>query len=112
MDQVARQKPAFTARDWAAGASLKARSRIAICRHGFSGARAAAPETILVVGAGLAGLAARNRLREAGKTVIVIEGRAVPGGRVRTIRNYFDDGLYAEAGPNRISDTHFYMLQC
>jgi len=41
----------------------------------------------------------------------VIEARDVPGGRVRTIRNYFDDGLHAEAGPNRISDTHLYMVQ-
>ena len=74
-------------------------------------ARAApAVETILVIGAGLAGLAAAHRLREAGKRVIVIEARGVPGGRVRTIRNTFDDGLFAEAGPNRISDTHEYMI--
>ena len=67
-------------------------------------------ETVLVVGAGLAGLAAAHRLKEAGKRVIVIEARGVPGGRVRTLRGYFDDGLYPELGPNRISDTHVYML--
>ena len=58
----------------------------------------------------MAGLAAAHRLREGGKRVIVVEARDVPGGRVRTIRNYFDDGLHAEAGPNRVSDTHVYMF--
>ena len=71
---------------------------------------APAAETVLVVGAGLAGLAAAHRLKEAGKRVIVIEAREAPGGRVRTLRGYFDDGLYPELGPNRISDTHVYML--
>jgi monoamine oxidase len=72
--------------------------------------RAQDPETVLVVGAGLAGLSAAHRLKEAGKRIILIEARDVPGGRVRTLRNYFDDGLHAELGPNRVSDTHVYML--
>src|ERR1043165_7096082 len=71
---------------------------------------ASSPETILVIGAGLAGLATAHRLREAGKRVIVIEARATPGGRVRTIRGFFNAGLVGEAGPNRISDTHEYMI--
>ena len=66
-------------------------------------------ETILVVGAGLAGLVAAYRLREAGKRVIVIEARAVPGGRVRTVRD-FAGGLYGELGAARIADTHNYAL--
>src|SRR5690349_6659947 len=45
------------------------------------------PETVLVVGAGLAGLAAALRLREARRQVIVVEARNAPGGRVRTLRN-------------------------
>lgn len=65
---------------------------------------------MLVVGAGLAGLAAAHRLKDAGKRVIVIEASGIPGGRVRTLRGYFDGGLYPELGPNRISDTHVYML--
>ena len=72
-------------------------------------APAQSSETILVVGAGLAGLVAAYRLREAGKRVIVIEARAVPGGRVRTVRD-FPDGLYGELGAARIADTHNYAL--
>ena len=66
-------------------------------------------ETILVVGAGLSGLVTAHRLREAGKRVIVIEARGVPGGRVRTVRE-FDGGLYGELGAARIADTHHYAL--
>jgi monoamine oxidase len=66
-------------------------------------------ETILVVGAGLAGLVAAHLLREAGRRVIVIEARDVPGGRVRTVRE-FSGGLYGELGAARIADTHHYAL--
>src|SRR5262245_52223194 len=66
-------------------------------------------ETILVVGAGLSGLVAAHRLREAGKRVIVIEARAVPGGRVRTVRD-FSGGVYGDLGPARIADTHSYAI--
>lgn len=66
-------------------------------------------ETVLVVGAGLSGLVTAHRLREAGKRVIVIEARGVPGGRVRTVRE-FGGGLYGELGAARIADTHHYAL--
>ena len=63
-----------------------------------------------MVGAGLAGLVAAYRLRDAGKRVILIEARDVPGGRVRTLRGYFADGLYGELGAARIAETHEYVL--
>src|SRR2546430_17218432 len=81
----------------------------AIPRTARAAARAAM-ETILVVGAGLAGLCAAHRLREAGKRVIVIEARPVPGGRVRTLRGYFDDGLYAGLGAARVPGRPGYVL--
>ena len=68
------------------------------------------PETVIVAGAGLAGLAAAYRLRETGRRVIVLEARSEPGGRVRTIRAPFDDGVYGEAGAARISDVHHFVL--
>ena len=66
---------------------------------------------VIVVGAGLAGLAAALRLKEAGWEVSVLEARSRPGGRVYTLREPFADGLYAEAGAARIQDTHEYTLR-
>ena len=53
---------------------------------------------VLVLGAGLAGLAAAYELHKAGFDVTVMEARTHPGGRVRTYRDPFSDGLYAEMG--------------
>ena len=53
---------------------------------------------VLVLGAGLAGLAAAYELQRAGFGVTVLEARSRPGGRVRTYRDPFADGLYAEMG--------------
>ena len=57
-----------------------------------------ARKRVVVVGAGLAGLAAAYELDRAGHEVTVLEARSYPGGRVRTLRGQFADGLYAEAG--------------
>ena len=95
-------------RDFLKGAAALAFVPSAVKAAGTTPARA--PETILVAGAGLAGLAAAFRLRDAGKRVILIEARDAPGGRVRTLRGFFDDGLYAELGAARIAETHEYVL--
>jgi monoamine oxidase len=66
---------------------------------------------VIVIGAGLAGLAAALKLRDAGWRVLILEARPRPGGRVHTLRGAFSDGLYADAGAARIQDTHEYTLR-
>jgi monoamine oxidase len=66
---------------------------------------------VLVLGAGLAGLAAARELDSAGFDVTMLEARSRPGGRVHTLREPFSDGLYAEAGAARIQDTHAFTLR-
>ncbi|HKG22838.1 MAG TPA: FAD-dependent oxidoreductase [Blastocatellia bacterium] len=63
------------------------------------------PKNIVVLGGGLAGLAAAYELKLAGHKVTILEARKNPGGRVRTLRN-FSDGLYAEAGPISFPQDH------
>jgi monoamine oxidase len=69
-------------------------------------ARAGAPQRIIVVGAGMAGLSAALQLIEKGHDVTVLEARTRPGGRVFTIREPFADGLYAEGGAMQVFDSH------
>jgi oxygen-dependent protoporphyrinogen oxidase len=52
-------------------------------------------ERIIVVGAGLAGLAAAARLLAAGRNVLVLERAARPGGQIQTFR---EPGLLVELG--------------
>ncbi|MEW6129550.1 MAG: NAD(P)/FAD-dependent oxidoreductase [Acidobacteriota bacterium] len=65
------------------------------------------PKNVVILGGGLAGLAAAYELKKAGHTVTVLEARKQPGGRVRTLRD-FDDGLYAEAGPVAFPESHTF----
>ncbi len=66
---------------------------------------------IAIVGAGMAGLTAALELTRAGHDVLVLEAQARPGGRVRTLRAPFADGLYAEAGAARIPESHDLTLR-
>ena len=61
--------------------------------------------SVLILGAGLAGLAVAYELDKAGFGVSVLEARSRPGGRVRTKRDPFADGLYAEMGAEYV-DAH------
>ena len=63
-------------------------------------------ERVIIVGAGLAGLAAAHELTRAGVDVTVLEARDRPGGRVHTLREPFSDGLYAEEGAFFLPDNH------
>ncbi|MGI9234710.1 MAG: flavin monoamine oxidase family protein [Woeseiaceae bacterium] len=55
-------------------------------------------KTVIVVGAGLAGLAACYELSEAGVNVRLIEQSQRPGGRVKTIRGHFADDAWVDVG--------------
>jgi monoamine oxidase len=58
--------------------------------------------SVVVLGAGLAGLAAARDLETAGATVMVLEARERVGGRVHTLREGFSEGQHAEAGADLI----------
>ncbi len=68
--------------------------------------------SVIVVGAGLAGLAAARELERHGARVMVVEARDRVGGRVHTIRNVFKAGQHAEAGADLIEgeQTHVFEL--
>jgi monoamine oxidase len=73
--------------------------------------RAVVAKKVVVIGAGLAGLAAAYELSQAGHEVTVLEARARPGGRVFTLRGQFADGLYAEAGATNVFDVHQWTIR-
>src|SRR5229473_828028 len=66
---------------------------------------------VIILGAGLSGLAAGLELVSAGHDVTLLEAQLRPGGRIFTLRAPFSDGLYAEAGAGRIPSTHDLTLQ-
>ncbi|HKT80767.1 MAG TPA: NAD(P)/FAD-dependent oxidoreductase, partial [Vicinamibacterales bacterium] len=62
--------------------------------------------SVLVAGAGLAGLAAARDLSAMGAQVTVVEARDRVGGRVLTVRAPFEANQHAEAGGDFINDEH------
>jgi monoamine oxidase len=81
-------------------------------------------KSVVILGAGIAGLVSAYELRRAGYKVTVIEARDRIGGRSWTIRGgepvqqvdrplqhaHFSQGLYFNAGPARIPSTHTAIL--
>ena len=68
--------------------------------------RTEAPKSVLVLGAGMAGLSAAYQLARAGHDVTVLEARDRPGGRVHTIREPFQAGQHVEAGAMFLPGQH------
>ena len=68
------------------------------------------PKRVIVIGAGMSGLAAADLLLKSGLEVTILEARTRPGGRIETLRD-FADGVYAEAGAMSIPDSHHRTLK-
>ena len=101
--------PALTRRQFFA---LAVPAAVAACGGSGQSAGARTERTrVIMIGAGLAGLAAAYELARAGVEVRVLEARARPGGRVHTLRAPFDDGLYAEAGAVFVPGSHATTLR-
>jgi len=66
-------------------------------------------KSVVVIGAGMAGLVAAFELDRAGHDVIVLEAQNRVGGRIYTCRD-FAPGLYAEFGAMRIPRAHDLTL--
>jgi monoamine oxidase len=71
-------------------------------------ARAGDDRSVVVLGAGLAGLGAAYNLMKRGYDVTVLEAQDRPGGRVQTAREGFRRGGHAELGAIRIIDANEY----
>src|SRR5262249_57456013 len=71
-----------------------------------AGAGRDGPAWIVVLGAGLAGLAATYELTQAGLDVTVLEARTRPGGRVLTLRDGLAGDLHVEAGAMYVPSHH------
>ena len=69
------------------------------------------PKKVVIVGAGIAGLAAGYELKRAGHTPIILEAQQRVGGRVYTLRDPFTEGLYAEVGAMRIPRAHTLTME-
>ena len=89
----------------AAGAALPVELAGAKPRGGRRGRRHA---DVVVVGAGLAGLTAATRLREAGKSVVVLEARGRVGGRTHSIP--LDGGAWLDVGGQWVGPTQDRIL--
>jgi len=100
----------FLKRSLVATAVLAARPLRAAAQETALSASQGSRQKVLVVGAGLAGLAAAYELIQAGHEVTVLEARSRAGGRVQTLREPFADGLYVEAGAMTVQDTHDWTI--
>ena len=100
VDELRLSRRAFLGTTAAAGLALAAPG----CGGGEPRAR------VVVVGAGLAGLVAADRLASNGVEVTVLEARERLGGRVLTVRDPFVAGQSAEGGGEYIDAVHVEML--
>jgi len=64
---------------------------------------------VVIIGAGIAGLTAGYRLRQAGAQVRILEAQERVGGRMVSLRGFFPDGQVAELGGELIDTGHLHI---
>ncbi|MEL7451118.1 MAG: FAD-dependent oxidoreductase [Pseudomonadota bacterium] len=99
--------------------------RFSTARPGDWDANAGVGRTVVILGAGIAGMTAAYEMQRLGFDCTVLEAQAAAGGRVKTLRRgdvvteagatqtcQFDagDSLYFNAGPSRIAQHHELLL--
>jgi len=107
---LARER-ALTRRDFVRGSAAAAAALAAGCgpwarRGGGPAGGAGGSDQVVVVGAGIAGLTAAWRLRQAGVRVRLLEGQDRVGGRMYSLRGFFPDGQVCELGGELIDTGH------
>lgn len=66
---------------------------------------------VIIIGAGITGLAAALDLVSRGFETTILEASKRPGGRIHTLRSCFPEGLYVEAGATHVvPDPHLIKL--
>lgn len=98
---------------------------IASARPGDWPANAGAGRSVVILGAGIAGMTTAFEMRKLGYSCTILEAQAAAGGRNKTIRSGdvvneidssqmcqfdVDDDLYMNAGPSRIAHHHEFLL--
>jgi monoamine oxidase len=101
---------AFLRRTLLASAALSTTALESLAARRAAAEPARVPRKVIVVGAGLAGLAAGYELARAGHGVTIFEAQERTGGRVLTLRD-FADGLYADAGAARLPSDHDWTMK-
>ncbi|HEX4165307.1 MAG TPA: FAD-dependent oxidoreductase [Bryobacteraceae bacterium] len=76
---------------------------VAMAHAATAQAQSGSKKSVIVIGAGIAGLSCGYELNKRGHDVTILEASGRPGGHVRTFHDPFADGLYADIGAE-----HFY----
>lgn len=105
----ARAARRLSRREFLASSAGLGAALLAGCAPPRAGAGPRPREPVLIVGAGIAGLTAAHRLRQAGVPVRVFEAQDRVGGRIFSLRHHFADGQVAELGGELIDTGHTHV---